>query len=143
VLQRIAEAAHDVPGGTVLECEALRMVWRCRYSVLKRAWFQRLKLKCDEPLSNFAFKFNLRRYSMTGHALIRLRSFEPAVEPARCCSPRHHIQCALNPRVLNSTASYDVASVTDNARHVIQCALNPRLLSSMASYDVASDICQA
>jgi len=25
--------------------------------------FQRLKLKYDEPLSNFAFKFNLRPYS--------------------------------------------------------------------------------
>ena len=24
--------------------------------------FQRLKLKCDGPLSNFAFRFNLRRY---------------------------------------------------------------------------------
>jgi hypothetical protein len=23
-----------------------------------------VKLKCDEPLSNFAFKFNLRRYNM-------------------------------------------------------------------------------
>jgi len=27
------------------------------------AWFQRLKLKNDEPLSHFAFKFNLGRYS--------------------------------------------------------------------------------
>ena len=24
---------------------------------------KRLKLKCDEPLSNFAFKFNLHRYT--------------------------------------------------------------------------------
>ena len=24
----------------------------------------RLKLECDEPLSNFAFNFNLRRYNM-------------------------------------------------------------------------------
>jgi len=29
-----------------------------------RAWFQRLKLRCDEPLSNFTFNFNLRRYIM-------------------------------------------------------------------------------
>ena len=27
-------------------------------------WNQRLKLKCDEPLSNCAFNFNLRRYAM-------------------------------------------------------------------------------
>jgi hypothetical protein len=25
---------------------------------------KRLKLKCEEPLSNFAFKFNLRRYTL-------------------------------------------------------------------------------
>ena len=29
----------------------------------KGACFQHLKLKCDEPLSNFAFKFNSRRYT--------------------------------------------------------------------------------
>jgi len=26
-------------------------------------WFQRLKIKCDKLLSNFAFNFNLRRYT--------------------------------------------------------------------------------
>jgi len=30
--------------------------------VLTALWFQRLKLKYDEALSNFAFKLNLRRY---------------------------------------------------------------------------------
>ena len=39
---------------------------RCRLTVSnpsrKRAWFQGLKLQCDEPLSNFAFNFSLRRY---------------------------------------------------------------------------------
>ena len=30
------------------------------------AWFQRLKLKCDEALSNLAFKLNLRHYSKLG-----------------------------------------------------------------------------
>jgi len=29
----------------------------------KRLWFQRLKLQCDEPLSNSAFNFNLRRHN--------------------------------------------------------------------------------
>ena len=33
------------------------------YYVVDSAWFQRLKLKCDELLSSFAFKFNLRRYT--------------------------------------------------------------------------------
>jgi hypothetical protein len=31
--------------------------------VLKAPGTERLNLKCDELLSNFAFKFNLRRYS--------------------------------------------------------------------------------
>jgi hypothetical protein len=35
---------------------------------LKPAGTKRLKLKCDEPLSNFAFNFNLRRYSKDGSA---------------------------------------------------------------------------
>jgi hypothetical protein len=33
---------------------------------LKALGTKRLKLKCDEPLSNFAFKFNLRRYTLEG-----------------------------------------------------------------------------
>jgi len=33
---------------------------------IESAWFQRLKVKCDEPFSNFAFNFNLRRYIKTG-----------------------------------------------------------------------------
>jgi hypothetical protein len=36
-------------------------VGRCRLTVLKSVL--RLKLKCDEPLSKFAFNFNLRRYN--------------------------------------------------------------------------------
>jgi hypothetical protein len=44
-------------------------VGRCRLAVSKlvlkaqRVWFHRLRLECDEPISNFAFKFNLRRYT--------------------------------------------------------------------------------
>jgi H+-transporting ATPase len=41
-------------------------VGRCRFTVsqavLKCLWFQRLKPQYAEPLSNFAFNFNLRRY---------------------------------------------------------------------------------
>jgi hypothetical protein len=33
---------------------------------------QRLKLKCDEPLSNGAFNFNLRRYNSGGHASVAI-----------------------------------------------------------------------
>ena len=31
---------------------------------LKAPGTERLRLECDEPLSNFAFKFNLRRYRL-------------------------------------------------------------------------------
>ena len=33
-------------------------------SAFGHLWFQRLKLKHDEPLSNFAFNCNLRHYSL-------------------------------------------------------------------------------
>ena len=36
---------------------------------------QRLKVKCDEPLSNFAFNFNLRRYT-TGYVRVDLATGE-------------------------------------------------------------------
>jgi hypothetical protein len=33
---------------------------------------QRLKAKCDEPLSNFAFEFKLRRYNQVAIELVYL-----------------------------------------------------------------------
>ena len=46
----------------------LAMVRRCSFqpmkSMLKAPGTKRLKLNCDELLSSFAFKFNLRRYAM-------------------------------------------------------------------------------
>jgi len=45
----------------------LATVERCRLkpveSRVEPAWFQRLKPKCDEPLSKPAFDFNFRRYT--------------------------------------------------------------------------------
>jgi hypothetical protein len=38
-----------------------------------RPWFQLLKLKCDEPISDFAFNFSLRRYDMARDMARRLR----------------------------------------------------------------------
>ena len=32
----------------------------------QHAWLHRLKLKCDEPVADFAFEFNLRRYAEGG-----------------------------------------------------------------------------
>jgi hypothetical protein len=42
---------------------------------VKRAWFQHLNLKCDGPLSNFAFNFNLRRYNEAQVAAVRTAEF--------------------------------------------------------------------
>jgi len=36
---------------------------KTRVETWKLLWFHRLKLDSDEPLSNFAFKFKMRRYS--------------------------------------------------------------------------------
>jgi len=33
---------------------------------VESAWYQCLKLKCDEPLSNFVFNLDLRRYTSVG-----------------------------------------------------------------------------
>ena len=46
--------------------------------MLKALKTMRLKLKCDEPLSSFAFKFNLHRYTT-------MRS-KTATWKWRCCS---------------------------------------------------------
>jgi len=44
---------------------------------LKAPGTERLKLKCDEPLLNFAFNFNLRRYdwvpAVRSAVLVKLR----------------------------------------------------------------------
>ena len=55
-------AAGD--GGGVLQLPT--RVHRARVSPLESAWFERLKLKSDEPLSNIAFNFQLRPYVEEG-----------------------------------------------------------------------------
>jgi len=52
---------------------------------------ERLKLECDEPLSNFAFNFNLRRYNKVLTDKQRRRAAVQVVS-ARCRSP-HVIGC--------------------------------------------------
>jgi len=46
--------------GRAVQVETLKRVETC----VERAWFQPLKLEYDEPLSNIAFNFNLRPYSL-------------------------------------------------------------------------------
>ena len=58
------EIRRPSPFGSLTQrpCTKLCDLTTC-YSI-KSAWFQRLILKCDDLLSNFAFRFNLRRYTM-------------------------------------------------------------------------------
>ena len=42
-----------------------------------------MKLKCDEPLSNFAFKFNLRRYIAGTDQLAHLTTLQQSLPDPR------------------------------------------------------------
>jgi len=53
----------------VMLCD-LTTCYSCR-----RAWFQRLQLKHDKPLSNLAFNFNLRRYNLAAKDPINIPGF--------------------------------------------------------------------
>jgi hypothetical protein len=54
-----APALHPLPGqcGRVVQAEPIR-------PTLKAPGTKRLELKCDEPVSEFASKFNWRRYNV-------------------------------------------------------------------------------
>jgi hypothetical protein len=96
------------------------MVGRCRLTVsnpvLKAPMVSVLQLPCDEALSNFAFTFNLRRYTMGSNlagAAVPVDRLQDCVNvilsyqnppsfrntaggwvgPCRCCSPRHRMPC--------------------------------------------------
>jgi hypothetical protein len=64
---------------------------------LKAPGAKRLKLKHDGPLSNFAFKFNLRRYITVARFAV------DSVGTSRGCC--HVIQRMSNPRFLSQMAS--------------------------------------
>jgi len=57
-------------------------------SKLKSPGTKRLKLQCDEPLSSFALKFNMRRYSVAFPALRRLdaQHCSSSLDQVRRCS---------------------------------------------------------
>jgi hypothetical protein len=59
VVQIVKSDRHQLEDGVVGRCR-LTQYNPCR----KRLGTKRLKRKYDEPLSDFAFKCNLRRYSM-------------------------------------------------------------------------------
>jgi hypothetical protein len=63
-------------------------VGRCKLNpmkpMLKATGTRRLKLECDEPLSNFAFNFNLRRYKKAIREEVAQRA---AAEAGACTRP--------------------------------------------------------
>ena len=58
---------------------------------MKAPGTKRLKLNCDEPLSNSAFNFNLRRFisGKKNELVARLDVFQ--VGPVGCCLPCHRM----------------------------------------------------
>jgi len=69
---RAAPVNHGVTAGKPkIAVGAPSKARRCTVAVSKPAFqapgTKRLKLKCDEPLSNCAFNFNMRRYSKDGN----------------------------------------------------------------------------
>jgi len=79
-----------------------------------------LKLKCDALLSNFAFKFNLRRYTMGAEAGDPKAMFNlgTCLDEGKGVAAPDHL----------AAAGWYRYGLADISRHVIQGALNPRLL---------------
>ena len=82
-------------------------VGRCRLKIVETSvesdFYQHLKLECDEPLSNFAFKFNLRHYAKDYLRFTAM--FNITAGPNSHHTPRHRMPYGL----------------ADFARHVIEC----------------------
>ena len=108
------------------------LVWRCRLTVskpkLKALRYRRLKLRCDAPRSNFAFKFNLRHYNLVitdelarsaakdagldlGRA-VQVDSLKTRVEsPPGVCDQRSKLKCDEEP-LSNDPFNFNVRRYT-------------------------------
>jgi hypothetical protein len=106
--------------------------------MLKAPGTKHLKLKYDEPLSTFAFKFKLRRFTLVGYSLgARVIQHAAAaldaapdgagrgliqVGPGISCMLRHR-HVFFHCRLLSTTASCDVANITTKCvkplRHLV------------------------
>ena len=67
----------------MITCLLVGVVRRCGLTPAARGvestWFERMKLRSDEPISNFPFNFKLRCYSVGGYYVFRRMTAEPAV----------------------------------------------------------------
>jgi hypothetical protein len=55
---------------------------------LKAPGIKPLKLKCDNPLSNFTLTFNLRRYNMAGRLMAAARDAEDGLNASTAARER-------------------------------------------------------
>jgi hypothetical protein len=91
-----------------------------------------LKLKCDEPLSNVAFNFNLRRYTLAAHAILlhsqaatsassasSSASSSAAAAAAAAASEVRRLECALaGEHAAARTLRRHIESLDDTAAEV-------------------------
>ena len=77
-------------------------------SKLKAPGIKRLKLKYDEPLSKFAFKSNLRRYTEARANTAEARTAvleELTVDSEARLTATKVVRCWLNPSAVNASIS--------------------------------------
>jgi len=108
-------------------------------TTLKPPGTKRLKLKYDKPLSNFAFNFNLRRYTKEYPDLFK----EEVGTQANIT--RRVIDTHFEPSFLElKMTSYDEQHLPGPLPATLSThILSHRFLSHVGSYDVASNTCQA
>ena len=95
---------------------------------------KRLKLKYDEPLSNFAFKFNFRRYTVVCASALHSYAYEHSIFPQMSACSLTGFTLTVNVNEAPSKVYYMVVEYTDNAD--VKLATDPtnEQVVSQASY---------
>ena len=100
-------------------------VGRCKLKPVETrvesAWFQRLKLNCDKPVSEFAFKFNLRPYTSAPPPPPSAPSHHP-----RACAPPAPTSTLLHRRNRIAPTTSAIRASCSWAAHAAAEATSPR-----------------
>jgi hypothetical protein len=75
---------------------------------VESAWFQRLRLKCDKPLSNVAFNFNLRRYSAVAAVEAQLATERGRAAAAEAMLGSERERARQGPRLVHFSARPEI-----------------------------------